>query len=92
MKTSKEQKAKYNRRYRHKRRAVIDAIKAVPCIDCGKRYPSCVMDFDHVRGEKLFSIGANLMSYPIVDVLIEIAKCEVVCANCHRLRTYKKER
>jgi len=45
------------------------------------------MDFDHREGEnKMFSIGSeNHKSWPVV--LAEIAKCDLVCANCHRLRT-----
>jgi hypothetical protein len=44
------------------------------------------MDFDHVRGRKLFNIGASLSTVSLVRLLKEIAKCEIVCANCHRLR------
>ena len=37
-------------------RKLIEQAKDFPCSDCGNRYPSYVMDFDHVRGEKLFTI------------------------------------
>lgn len=49
------------------------------------------MDFDHVRGEKKFNISiaaVKLMSIAIVQS--EIEKCDVVCANCHRERTFKR--
>jgi hypothetical protein len=46
------------------------------------------MDFDHVRGEKLFGIAVNMnISWERLEA--EIAKCEIVCANCHRIRTKK---
>lgn len=44
------------------------------------------MDFDHVRGEKIAAPG--LLYTQVEAFQIEIAKCEVVCANCHRERTY----
>ncbi len=47
------------------------------------------MDFDHVRGEKLFGIvEARGSAIAWQTVLNEIAKCDLVCANCHRMRTY----
>jgi hypothetical protein len=45
-----------------------------------------VLEFDHL-GDKLFTIGANLRDRNWQSLLDEIAKCEVVCANCHRRRT-----
>ena len=46
------------------------------------------MDFDHVRGNKC-GIISRMTSAPMsaAKLLAEIAKCEVVCANCHRRRT-----
>ena len=66
---------------------LVRAAKAVPCADCGVQYPYYVMDFDHVRGEKLFEISAGHRH--IALLLDEIAKCDVVCANCHRARTFR---
>ena len=80
-------KLEYDRRYRQKRKDIISAAKSVPCADCGVQYPTCVMDFDHIKGNKLFNVGAKTTG-SIKVLLAEIAKCEVVCANCHRLRTY----
>jgi hypothetical protein len=78
-------KTRITDRYAKGRRLIIEA-KSKPCADCGKSYHYCVMDFDHVRGEKTGSIAKMAMqSHKIL--LDEIAKCDVVCANCHRLRT-----
>jgi hypothetical protein len=49
------------------------------------------MDFDHVRGEKLFVIGEHVRRAHN-DLLMEIAKCELVCANCHRVRTEQRRK
>lgn len=78
---------------RIQKREIIEKVKDHPCLDCGGRFPSECMDFDHVRGVKRFNIaniGGSSMS---VDVLFEeMAKCEIVCANCHRIRTKKRSK
>jgi hypothetical protein len=72
-----------------KARAFLDGIKDVPCMDCGNKFPPCAMDFDHVRGAKLFDIGRGKQrNRP--ELVAEIAKCDVVCANCHRIRTAER--
>lgn len=61
------------------------------CMDCGIHYPYYVMDFDHRPDEtKLFDIS-NINEIPSMDALInEIEKCDVVCSNCHRHRTWSR--
>jgi len=75
----------------YKRRAqlrqLINELKSKPCADCGVSYPFYVMDFDHREG-KSFSISQAWRVRSWGEVLAEIEKCEVVCANCHRERTY----
>jgi len=61
------------------------------CIDCGYREHSEALDFDHVRGIKLFEFASAGTRKPS-SILEEIAKCEVVCANCHRIRTFNRRR
>lgn len=58
------------------------------CYDCGllPTDPS-ILEFDHVSGEKIFGIGAKMKSFGLGATLREIDKCQVVCANCHRVRT-----
>jgi hypothetical protein len=82
-------------RNREQERLVTGAIRAAkeaPCADCGVRYPYYVMQFDHVRGEKLFDIGAwkTQSARSLRAVRAEMAKCDVVCANCHAERTYQR--
>lgn len=67
-------------------RAMINDYKSKPCCDCHKCYLSVAMDLDHVVGEKLLEIS-NMGHYPRWKVIEELSKCEVVCANCHRIRT-----
>lgn len=63
------------------------------CTDCGLpcdigNYP--VFDWDHLPGTvKLFDVGrAGVQSRSIEEIEAEIEKCELVCANCHRMRTF----
>jgi hypothetical protein len=73
------------------RRAFTDSIKSVPCADCGGTFDPICMDFDHRPGEvKLFSIGNRLSSRGFESIRAEISKCDIVCANCHRIRTHRK--
>jgi len=70
-------------------RALVDKARDVPCKDCGQRFPLVCMDFDHLPGHgKSFNVGAGKACYSTKAVAAEIKKCEVVCANCHRIRTH----
>lgn len=79
------------RKAREKLRKIVRELKSQPCTDCGKKFPPEAMDFDHVpgRGGKLGSVGSRKSARAI---LIEAAKCDVVCAICHRVRTEKRRR
>jgi hypothetical protein len=58
------------------------------CVDCGET-DAVVLEFDHLR-DKRFDVGAALPYRNWQSILDEIAKCEVVCANCHRRRTARR--
>jgi hypothetical protein len=72
-------------------RGIIEKAKDVPCVDCGRLFPSCCMDFDHRDPtQKGADVSDLVHKHTRVDTLTkEIEKCEVVCACCHRIRTYK---
>lgn len=99
----------YNKRYRQKNREMVrglfrnyarkhgewmDSLKTAACDDCGVRFPPYVLDWDHVRGEKLVNVGQLRSGWGRKGirevVLAEIAKCDLVCANCHRIRTHNR--
>lgn len=90
-----EKVKEWNKRARNKIRKRNDKIirkaKNRPCCDCGLSYPYYVMDFDHVRGKKEFNLGTPGLA-SVEKIMKEIAKCEVVCSNCHRIRTYGNSR
>src|SRR5215831_1722709 len=76
-------------------RAMVRKAKSVPCADCRCRYPHYVMDFDHRPGEKKCFALANTMGQTRISadrLQAEIAKCDVVCANCHRIRTHLRRK
>lgn len=61
-----------------------------PCLDCKETFPHYIMDFDHVRGEKLGNIEVIAREGNEEKLLAEIAKCDLICANCHRHRTWMR--
>lgn len=86
-KSYKDRAYKNNKTYRKRNKKYIDELKSVPCMDCGNSYDPVCMDFDHLR-DKIKNV-ANLAkdSFSLASLNKEIDKCEVVCANCHRLRS-----
>jgi hypothetical protein len=68
----------------------IKEIKEVKgCIDCGINN-HIVLDFDHIKDKK-YNVSRMIHDGFIwAAIKKEISKCEVVCANCHRIRTYKR--
>jgi hypothetical protein len=74
-----------------KRWIYLANLKATtPCADCHKLFPPFVMDCDHVRGEKVAPVSSLAAKGSIKVFLDEIAKCDIVCSNCHRIRTFTR--
>jgi hypothetical protein len=68
---------------------LIEYLSDHPCLDCGEA-DIVVLEFDHQR-DKLFNVSVLCREgYSLEKLKQEIAKCEVVCANCHRRRTAKQ--
>lgn len=88
---SRLQKSKNVKRNLYRRR-IQEVKESTPCADCGFKYPHYIMDFDHLPGsEKLFDI-ATVALCPSAEALEEeIKKCDVVCSNCHRHRTFMRK-
>ncbi|MCA9388776.1 hypothetical protein KC644_03380 [Candidatus Berkelbacteria bacterium] len=87
---NKEKYLEKNRKRRAKLRKYIADIKSkTPCTDCKIQYPYYVMDFDHLSSKKGI-ISKVVASNNLKALKDEIAKCEIVCSNCHRKRTYSR--
>jgi hypothetical protein len=62
------------------------------CVDCRNRYPHYVLEFDHKpEFNKIDVVYRVLRNYGPEAAWQEVAKCDVVCANCHKIRTYQRE-
>jgi ribosomal 50S subunit-associated protein YjgA (DUF615 family) len=68
--------------------ALVSFLHRHPCVDCGETDP-LVLEFDHLE-DKEFNIGQGLRDRAWREVLAEMKKCDVVCANCHRRRTNRR--
>ena len=73
------------RRYRVGYRLLCE-LKERPCMDCGGTFPPECMDFDHRPGEMKMGCVKDFMFDEEV-MMAEVAKCDLVCSNCHRIRT-----
>lgn len=63
-----------------------------PCTDCGGFFHPAAMTFDHLPGSTKRGEVSSLLYSGYRQVLMdEIAKCELVCANCHAVRTFGRE-
>jgi hypothetical protein len=79
------------RRYWREQAALLDARRDVACADCGGRFPPCAMDFDHRDPTTKRSAVTQMIGRAGTQRLLdEVAKCDIVCANCHRLRTFQR--
>ena len=65
---------------------ILEYFKSHPCADCGNSNP-VVFDFDHISGEKKYDLSKLIQQGASITLMqCEIDKCEVRCANCHRIR------
>ena len=88
-------KEQYMARNRAKRAQLNDFLRKYKefhgCSDCKGKFPYYVLDFDHREPSKKEFEPARLTRLGSWDKMLnEIAKCDVVCANCHRIRTHEK--
>lgn len=68
---------------------VDDYKSRLGCAECGESNP-IVLDFDHLEGKSFnISLAVN-KGYSWPRISKEIEKCDVVCANHHRIRTHKR--
>lgn len=61
------------------------------CAACGYRDNAVALDFDHNDpAKKKFNISSRYLHATESDLLAELEKCTVLCANCHRVRTHEE--
>lgn len=83
-------KDRINKRRAYQRYAAkVTLLRNKPCFDCKGTFPPYVMEFDHRDpSTKKFTIGSS--KFGRKDFKDELSKCDLVCANCHRIRTHKQ--
>lgn len=89
----KEKAAKNNKIYRQRNREYVRDYKlSHGCADCGYNKHYAALDFDHISDDKEHTIAKMVGSAicSIETLMKEIRKCEVVCSNCHRIRTWNR--
>lgn len=70
---------------------VYEYLLLHPCVKCGESDP-VVLEFDHLS-DKFKEVSRMLSGhYGWEKVLLEISKCQVLCANCHRRKTYMEKK
>ena len=74
-----------NERYRRVQEFLREYKLSKGCADCGYRTHHAALEFDHIHGEKELNV---CFAKSIAQAKKEIFKCEVVCANCHAVRTF----
>ena len=73
------------------RKLVKDLKEATPCKDCQTKYPYYVMQYDHRDGSTKEGIVSSIVNTLGEKALLrEIAKCDLVCSNCHAIRTHTR--
>jgi hypothetical protein len=80
--------ARNARELRRRTQYLLAFLGEHPCVDCGETDP-IVLEFDHLD-TKRFNISTGIRDRAWADVLAEMEKCEVVCANCHRRRSARR--
>jgi hypothetical protein len=82
----------YTRKRRARNTTDLRALKLLRgCFDCGYDADADALELDHVRGVKFRAVSALTTASDAV-LAVEIAKCDVVCANCHSIRTANRRR
>lgn len=80
--------AKNQSRKLKNKQIVFDYLLTKECVDCGNNNP-LVLEFDHINPSDKFKEVGMLVheGYSIKTIFNEITKCEIRCANCHRIKT-----
>ena len=83
----REKQMKANERAEKVREFIANYKIEKGCTDCGYKKHHSALEFDHINGDKQINV---CFAKSINQAKKEIEKCEVVCANCHRIRTYNR--
>jgi hypothetical protein len=92
--TARSPRIEEKRRNWRRDAAFLDALRNVPCVECGGRFPPWAMEFDHrdaaSKRFELTRMVGKISVGNLTRVLAEIDRCDIVCTNCHRDRTFRR--
>lgn len=93
--TPKQKAAKviYAARRRDRRKYILNQYKMRKgCSSCGYNQNGCALDFDHIDASNKVAAVSRLTLGSLRKLFSEIRKCQVLCKNCHSVKSYKQER
>lgn len=73
------------------KKRLVELAKDQPCVVCRQRFPLVAMDLDHVKGCKRFNASSAWRWAAKERLVVELAKCEPICSNCHRVRSQERK-
>jgi hypothetical protein len=93
---NRDSKVNVSKKMRKEYPSEIEAIQGykekMGCFDCGQDYPHYVLEFDHLPEFKKFGVVSHILKkYGPDKAWEEIAKCDVVCSNCHKIRSHDRQ-
>jgi len=70
----------------------VNYYKRMPCMDCGQTFPEVCMDFDHRDADAKVRPISQMVNRRSswATIRAEMDKCDLVCSNCHRIRTQSR--
>lgn len=90
-KNHKEKALECNRRVKMKCKEYLKELRTdTPCADCKQKFPYYVLQFDHTEDNKTSEVSKLAHNGMTLKLMAEVKKCEIVCANCHTIRTYRR--
>ena len=85
------QKSERTKKFQQARRQFLNEYKLnLGCSVCGYREHAAALHFNHVSGIKKFNLSQDAKR-KLSDILKEMTKCEILCANCHAIHTFENK-
>ncbi|MFZ9242608.1 MAG: hypothetical protein ACO295_05290 [Sediminibacterium sp.] len=81
---------KYQGGRAYRKKFLVKEKESKPCHDCGVIYPYFMIQADHVEGLANKTLRGLSHAKNLIELKNEISKCDMVCANCHAVRTYER--
>ena len=89
-----DNKANYAKRFKDYYRTRVEALAKIKqdagCAHCGYNAHHAALEFNHLDpSKKLGNIAEHVTNWSWEKILDEVAKCEVLCSNCHHIHSYE---